>query len=611
MVSLSPLATGILEGTLLALLGTILFQLRHRAGLIPYVFLLGGLALTIPFTTHLTQLELADPWTVSRAYAIVLPVLVTLVLLLHIFVGSLEATIAASLPVLGGGLVAAARTASTVIPVVLPVRFLPSIPDALGTGALVAAGALVATVLFGWWHQHAARLPPLIFFVASSLAGVLVHGVGHEALGFVGLTLPGGRWPAIAAVPLVSGVAPVAFVAVYAEVVLGDLEPVARVAPRDDDDLDERDLDRYRGAERRLREAIGWVQGSTHGADDPPPGVGRFVADPEGRILHATEPVGWMLGRARTDVLGARIDQLFTEPGRNGEDDLARLEPGPCRRRVNRPDGSQRVLEIGLVEAEEGAWRGTVRDRTQAIQEEAVERHRDRARSALDVLTRDLPNMLAAPRSQAEHLAELADDTDERLQRLAWRIHESLEDVHDALGRARLLDRLGDPPIQTLDLNAMLREVVDELPTRRLESMRIRWRTPTAPARVKASPLIEAAIEELVANAHDHAGPDVQVTIGLDRRGDRWIVSVDDDGPGVPDRLKDRIFDGFRRRDGRSSGLGLHLARSIAETFGGDVWVEDRVPGCPGEGASFRLAVPAAERRDKLASLGVERSESS
>lgn len=605
MVTLGPLATGILEGTLLALLGLVLFRLRHKAGLIPYVFLIGGLALTIPFTTHLTPLQLQEPWTVSRAYAIVLPVLVTLVLLLHILVGSVEARTAAALPVLGGGLVAAATMVSTAFPVVIPDRFLPSATEAIATGALVAVGALAATALFEWWHRHVARAPPFVVFVTSSLAGVLAHGAAHEASQLAGLALPGGGWPAVVAVPLVAGAAPVVFVGVYAEVVLGDLAPVAGRRSDRDDTGDRRDLERYRRAQARLREAMAWVQEATaeQGEEGRPVDAGFLVADPDGRVLHATDPVGWMLGRANSEVIGSGIGDLFGS--RNGSGTVPsgsdpELWEGTHRTRVQRPDGSQRILSVSFSRTSSGALRGAVEDRTAAVARTDAERHRERARCAIGVLTRDVPNLLAAPRSQAERLAEIGceDRLPERAARLARQVHDGLLDVQDALERARLLADLDEPPDETLDLAGTLRQAVQGLPQGMFEGMAIRWRTPDAEALVRAPPGLEVAIEELLTNAFEHGGPEVQTTIGLDRRDGSWVATFDDDGPGVPDELKTRIFDGFRREGpSRSAGLGLTLARAIVEAAGGQVWVEDRIPGEPQHGASFRVSLPAADRR--------------
>jgi two-component system, OmpR family, sensor kinase len=95
---------------------------------------------------------------------------------------------------------------------------------------------------------------------------------------------------------------------------------------------------------------------------------------------------------------------------------------------------------------------------------------------------------------------------------------------------------------------------------------------------------LRQAIANLVANALRH-GSRVEIDVG--ERGGRIVVDVKDDGPGV-----DPTLDPFERGESGvgSSGVGLWLARAIAEAHGGSL---ELVPG-PGPGARFRLALPSA-----------------
>jgi signal transduction histidine kinase len=79
--------------------------------------------------------------------------------------------------------------------------------------------------------------------------------------------------------------------------------------------------------------------------------------------------------------------------------------------------------------------------------------------------------------------------------------------------------------------------------------------------------------------------------IRVTAHGDRLIVRVADDGPGVPADIARRIFDPFfsTREPGTGTGLGLYLSRRIVESFGGSLRYEDR----PGGGAAFVADLPA------------------
>ncbi len=98
----------------------------------------------------------------------------------------------------------------------------------------------------------------------------------------------------------------------------------------------------------------------------------------------------------------------------------------------------------------------------------------------------------------------------------------------------------------------------------------------------------------LLDNAFRVSPPGGSVTVDVDRAGRRVRVLVSDDGPGVPEEERERIFEPFARLPDargarRGSGLGLPIARRIAELHGGTLTVERAATG----GARFVLAIPA------------------
>ena len=86
-----------------------------------------------------------------------------------------------------------------------------------------------------------------------------------------------------------------------------------------------------------------------------------------------------------------------------------------------------------------------------------------------------------------------------------------------------------------------------------------------------------------------------------------WVEVVDH-GDGVPDQIKDKIFQRFwradtsRTRETGGSGLGLSIVASIVDALHGTVAVTDT----PGGGATFRVAFPLAEARDAAEHLQIE-----
>lgn len=84
------------------------------------------------------------------------------------------------------------------------------------------------------------------------------------------------------------------------------------------------------------------------------------------------------------------------------------------------------------------------------------------------------------------------------------------------------------------------------------------------------------------------------VWVRVEEKDDKVVVSVDDDGPGVPHAIANRIFDPFftTRGTGEGTGLGLYLSRKIVDRYGGRLSLATR----PGGGASFSVELPAEER---------------
>jgi len=99
----------------------------------------------------------------------------------------------------------------------------------------------------------------------------------------------------------------------------------------------------------------------------------------------------------------------------------------------------------------------------------------------------------------------------------------------------------------------------------------------------------------LMDNAIKHTPPGTHVHAALRREGDEAVLEVVDDGPGIPEDMRDKIFERFVRGGGEvagSSGLGLAIVRAVAQSHGGEVTVGE---GPDGRGARFVVRIPAAD----------------
>ncbi len=114
-------------------------------------------------------------------------------------------------------------------------------------------------------------------------------------------------------------------------------------------------------------------------------------------------------------------------------------------------------------------------------------------------------------------------------------------------------------------------------------------------ATVVADDMLGSVFRNLLRNAvqhNDKTPPKVDVSAAVDEEADVAEVRIADNGPGVPAEHRDEIFGkGEKGLESPGAGIGLYLVRSLVETYGGDVWVQDNEP----EGAAFVIRLPLAK----------------
>ncbi len=206
------------------------------------------------------------------------------------------------------------------------------------------------------------------------------------------------------------------------------------------------------------------------------------------------------------------------------------------------------------------------------------------------VVSHDLKAPLRGIAALAEWVVEeegeaLSDEGRERLTLIQARVLRMFRLIEGILEYSRAGR---STKLEPVDSRATLVDVLDALaPPAGIEVQL----GPDLPTVIYDETQLVQVLQNLVENAIRHIGrPSGTVRVDACERADAWEFRVADDGVGIPEHQRERIFRIFQRlsRDDGSTGVGLAVVKKVVESNGGRVWVTE----APGGGAEFHFTVP-------------------
>lgn len=346
--------------------------------------------------------------------------------------------------------------------------------------------------------------------------------------------------------------------------------------------------------------------------------------DPDGSwpIVDCNRAACAMNGYARETLIGSSIDRLNTTSGTRPEreDYLRRLrrEGVITIETLHRhADGHVFPVEVSTTlvsfagrELVLGIDRDiTERKRTEQALRAALEAERrgaERLReldemknTILTAVSHDLRTPLTSVLGSALTLqrlrATLSDaDQDDLIAAITANAGKLQRMLSDLLDLDRLTRGVLEPVLGATNLPGLIRYCVQE--SGLLEDHPVQIDVGPMIAELDG-PKVERIVGNLLANARRHTLPGTPITVSARPASGGVLIIVEDAGPGVPEAMREAVFEPFHRLAEPSPhapgvGVGLALVKRFAELHHGRAWVEDRIGG----GASFRVFLPAAIR---------------
>jgi len=316
-----------------------------------------------------------------------------------------------------------------------------------------------------------------------------------------------------------------------------------------------------------------------------------FIHRPGGRFFAVNNEACVSLGYTRDELL-----RLSPEGVNNpisaamvGERTSRLLKEGEMKFEVFhvRKDGSAFPVEVKLRMFDHmggPAIISTVRDITERKRAEEAIVHANSKLGLLGAITRhDISNKLVAIYGYLEALKENGDAT--LRKRYVEKALEAAAVIAEQVRFAGDYQKAGTSEPVWVDIAAVV-----ENASAGFEALTITISPELKGLQIHADPMLERVFWNLMDNAQRHGDGATKMTFSAERRGSSLIMVVEDDGVGILDEEKERIFEaGY----GRHTGMGLFLIKEILGITG----IAILENGGPGQGARFEIAVPQGKYR--------------
>ncbi len=308
---------------------------------------------------------------------------------------------------------------------------------------------------------------------------------------------------------------------------------------------------------------------------------GMLIIDAKsGKIKDANPHLQNIIGYSKEELVGKELWEIgtFKDIAENKkrfqelvEEGLIRYEDLP----LNMKDGEEVPVEFLSNTYDVGGEKVVQCNIREVGERKKAEERREFLHS---ILRHDVRNKIQVAKGYIQMMKEENEDyLDDTLK--------SIQSAEEIIEKVRILQKVETgEEVEEFELDNLIEDVISEYEEQAREKG-IALEVHDLSYKVKGGPLLNTLFGNLIENSIQHGGCE-KIMITGEVEGEECIVTVEDDGKGLSDDVKEKIFErGYKKGENAGSGLGMYLVKEIVEGYDGSIEVKDSELG----GAKFKV----------------------
>ena len=340
-------------------------------------------------------------------------------------------------------------------------------------------------------------------------------------------------------------------------------------------------------------------------------GEGMIIINRDQKILAFNEQAQKLTGWTDLSIIGRDLTEVL--PMEDNSGNLMPTEKRPSREAMLT---GKKVVAQGYYVRRDGTKfptvttvaplviKGRIEGALEIMHDVTMEKEIDRAKSEfISIASHQLNTPLGIIKwsidavRREKYYADLPPGAKEAIDDIEKSNARMIDLVQSLLSVSRIEQNRFDGKFAMIDPTSTIRDVIAEMSVEaERRDVKINFMVPSEPVQIYTDPpKLHEIIENLVSNAIKYSFTGGMVGILLEKKDNNVVISVSDQGIGIPQHEQKRILSKFFRAenallsDTKGTGLGLYVVKSYADRWGWPIWYES----AEGSGTTFHLAVPA------------------